>query len=67
MSFGQDLTVEVVHEGVLVVVADGQGHIVFDDDMVLLDLADFVQIDDVRTVDAHEPQQKRRYSLMASM
>ena len=52
--FCQYLAVQVGHEGVLVVVADGEGGVALKDDVVLLDLADFVQVDDVGAVDAHE-------------
>ena len=52
--FSQDFMVQVVHERILVVVADGQCRVGVKDDMVFLYLADFIQVDDKGAVDAHE-------------
>ena len=52
--FGQEFLVQIGHKGVLVVVADGQRRLVVKDDVILLHLADFFQVDDERAVDAHE-------------
>ena len=54
MLLGEDALGKIVHEGVLVVVAYGQRCLALHDHMVLLDLADLVQVDDERAVDAHE-------------
>lgn len=54
LLLGQYLLVEVIHKVVLVVVADGHRGVTLEDDVVLFYLADLVQVDDERAVDAHE-------------
>ena len=52
--FSQELLVEIIVEGLFVVIADRQVGILIEDDAVLVDLLYLLQVDDIRAVDAHE-------------
>ena len=52
--FPQEPGIQVSLERVLIEVADRQVGVLIHDDPVFVDLLDLVEVDDVRTVDAHE-------------
>ena len=51
---GQELAVEVCHEGVLVEVTNGQCHLRCHDDVALVHLDDALQVDNIGAMGAHE-------------
>ena len=53
-SLSQEFLLEVFVECIFVEVANGQRRVGVEDDAVFVDLADFLEIDDIGAMDAHE-------------